>query len=106
MIYFDLAGKPLIVLNSIEIADELMGKRTAISSGRPYRTMISEIMSAGWALIVIQPGPSFNEQRKILHKSIGQQAAPGHDELIQDEIWPLLTTLSSVVGDPFPTVTR
>lgn len=68
--------------------------------------MISEIMSAGWALIVVQPGPSFNEQRKIFHKTIGQQAAPAHDELIQNEIGSLLTNLSSIVGDPFPTVIR
>lgn len=66
--------------------------------------MISEVMGAGWALIVLQPGPNFKAQRKLLRKSVGQQIAPRYDELIREEVVPLLDTLSKLAGDSFPII--
>lgn len=106
IIYLNLAGKSMIVINSLPAAEELMNKRTDLTSQRPHRTMINEIMSVGWALILLQPSPDFNEQRKIFRKTVGPQVIQQYDHLIRNEIQYLLEALPITTGDPFQAVVR
>ncbi|KAG8770645.1 hypothetical protein FS842_002447 [Serendipita sp. 407] len=39
VVYISLAGIPMVILNSLEAAEELAGKRAAVYSGRPYARM-------------------------------------------------------------------
>ena len=39
LIYFNILGQPILVINSLEVARELMEKRGNIHSGRPYDVM-------------------------------------------------------------------
>ncbi|GJJ14358.1 hypothetical protein Clacol_008622 [Clathrus columnatus] len=43
IIYLEILGKPLLVLNSSDIAIELLDKRSSIYSDRPHMTMASEL---------------------------------------------------------------
>jgi hypothetical protein len=42
-INLNMAGVTMIIVNSLEIAQELAGRRTKIHSGRPYMTMFSDL---------------------------------------------------------------
>ncbi|KAJ7247317.1 cytochrome P450 [Mycena rebaudengoi] len=46
IIHLDVAGSSIIVLNSVEAANDLLLKRSSISSDRPRMPMINELM--GW----------------------------------------------------------
>lgn len=63
-------------------------------------------MSAGWALIVIQPDASFRDQRRLFHKALGPHGLEMYDSLIQTEADSFLRELSTVAGDPFPVIMR
>lgn len=42
-INLNAAGVTMLVVNSLEIAEELAGKRTKIYSARPYTTMLGDL---------------------------------------------------------------
>jgi hypothetical protein len=43
ILYLGAVGKHLIILNSVEAANELCGDRSATYSSRPHLTMITEL---------------------------------------------------------------
>ncbi|PVF92925.1 hypothetical protein CPB86DRAFT_716542, partial [Serendipita vermifera] len=40
ILYLDLAGSPILVLNSLEVVQDLMEKKASIYSGRGHTTMV------------------------------------------------------------------
>ncbi|KIM24678.1 hypothetical protein M408DRAFT_26799 [Serendipita vermifera MAFF 305830] len=100
IIYVNVAGVTMVVLNSLEITQQLTSK--PIYNGRPYKTMTNELMYTNHVMIVAQPGPTFNEQRKVFRKVLGAQVVSSYDGLIEQNIEPLLTALSGYSGDPYP----
>ncbi|CAG8652712.1 10799_t:CDS:2, partial [Acaulospora colombiana] len=86
LIYVNLAGVPMLVCNSLEAAEELTLKRMSIYSSRPYRTMTN--------------------QRKVLRKAMGSQAAQEYDCLIQAECARLVEDFSGFSGEPFSVVSK
>lgn len=106
LIYVNLVGVPMLVCNSLEAAEELTVKRMSIYSARPYRTMINVLMYSNWSMVLTQPGYGFTEQRKVLRKAMGSQAAQGYDGLIQVESTKLIEALSGFSGEPFSAVSK
>jgi hypothetical protein len=47
--YLTALGQPILVLNSLKAAAELLGRRASIYSGRPRMIMAQEIMSGNLA---------------------------------------------------------
>ena len=43
IVYLELPGKPIVVLNSYGVAQELLGKRTNTTSGRKIGYMMREL---------------------------------------------------------------
>lgn len=102
IVYVDIFGTPMIILGSLEAAEELLGKRTNNYSGRPYSVMVMELMNQLWFTINQQPGPAHTEQRKIIRKAIGPQEVPHYDYVLEQEAEKLLKRLSGFKGDPRP----
>ena len=74
IVYLNIMGKDMIVLNSSKVAVDLLEKRSAIYSNRPVATMCGEII--GWdGGLVLQYGPQFREFRKYLSKLIGTRTS-------------------------------
>jgi cytochrome P450 len=106
LVYVNLAGKPLIVINSMETALELMDKRMNIYSLRPYKAMVNDVMYTAWSLVVANPGPRFHEQRKVFRKAIGAHAVQEYDGLISHQIGPFLQALYGTPQDIFEIIMR
>ncbi|KAJ7656553.1 cytochrome P450 [Mycena rosella] len=77
IVYADVLGQPLVVLNSDKIAMELLDRRSAIYSDRP--TMVSFVYSSPRASsgygqpFVLQPyGDNWRQQRKIAAQDFSQ----------------------------------
>lgn len=104
-INLNVAGVTMLVVNSLEIAEELGDRRTKVYSSRAQTTMLGDLMYTGWTLLGLSVGPKFFEQRRIAQKAVGPTAAPQYDEIIQEHIASLIKDLPSTSGDPFDAIT-
>lgn len=64
----NILGQPVIILNSVRAAVDLLDKRGANYSDRP-RFVLFEIMGWGKTLTFLRWGPDFRMHRKVLQKS-------------------------------------
>jgi len=67
MIYLDIAGMPMLIVNSHEVAVDLLSKRSANYSSRP-QLMMSTLGGWGWATSILPYGEALKTQRMFLHK--------------------------------------
>ncbi|CAE6462369.1 unnamed protein product, partial [Rhizoctonia solani] len=81
MFYLSIFGKPLIVVDSMKIASDLLEKRSAKYSERPTFQMAGETM--GWSLSVVlsQYGDRLKRYRKLLQTVLGPSSAPNFRQL-------------------------
>ncbi|KAF8625112.1 hypothetical protein AX15_005542 [Amanita polypyramis BW_CC] len=68
MIYLEIAGLKVVVLDSLEAATELLERRSSIYSSRPRTTMITELMGWDIHLAFIPYGEQWRSQRKLMHQ--------------------------------------
>ncbi|KAL3472358.1 cytochrome P450 [Aspergillus californicus] len=73
ILYFNVLSQPIVVLNSIEAAHELMDKRGANYADRP-RFVVFEVMGWGVTLTFLRWSPRFKLHRKLLQQSFTQSA--------------------------------
>ncbi|KIJ42237.1 hypothetical protein M422DRAFT_171280 [Sphaerobolus stellatus SS14] len=76
IVYLSIMGSSVIILNSAEIAHEILFKKSNIYSERPHLTMAGELV--GWNnTIVLRPyGPSHRYMRRLMHQSITPEMWP------------------------------
>ncbi|CCA77436.1 hypothetical protein PIIN_11413 [Serendipita indica DSM 11827] len=101
IVYVNLAGVHMMVLNSLEAVQELTVNRASIYSERPYTVMSNDLMGQGFTMILSSTGPNFTEQRKVFHKFLGKQAISNYDGLIQRHTKDFIEQIDEFVGDPY-----
>ncbi|KAH9950494.1 cytochrome P450 [Amylocystis lapponica] len=67
VIYIYVFGNPIIVLNSAQVANELLDQRSSIYSSRPHRTMVNELMGWDWLFSTLQYGSWWRKHRTLFH---------------------------------------
>jgi len=73
IIGFNLFGRQMIVLNSYEVAKEMLEKNASIYSDRPTMTMHGKLMGfRGHGTVFIPYGASWRERRKLLHQAVSK----------------------------------
>lgn len=123
LIYIRKFGNPILVLNSMEAANELLDKRSVIYSSRPYRTMASELyvcstaslrcsqltrnFSMGWSFLFsdMPYGPRWREHRTLFHKYFPLNRTAQYHPVQTKETLTLLQNLSNT-PDNFTTHIR
>ena len=75
IVYLNIMGKDMIVLNSSKVAADLLEKRSTTYSNRPVATMCGEIIGWNRAMGLLQNGPRFREFRKYMNKFMGTRAS-------------------------------
>ncbi|KAL2853300.1 cytochrome P450 [Aspergillus pseudoustus] len=73
ILYFNVLSRPIIVLNSIEAAHELLDKNGANYADRP-RFIVFEVMGWGVTLTFLRWSARFKLHRKLLQQSFTQSA--------------------------------
>jgi len=104
IVYLSLAGAGVIIVNSLEVAQELAAKRLRIYSARPNKMMTTKLMYSEFTLLMSQPGEGFTEQRKVFRQALGPRVVGQYDGLIQQHFDSFTGSLSEVSGDPFPAI--
>ncbi|KAJ2922909.1 hypothetical protein H1R20_g14169, partial [Candolleomyces eurysporus] len=78
-------GQEFIIINSTEVATDLLEKRSSIYSDRPVMPMGGELV--GWknTLVLIPYGERFRTYRKLFHQIIGTHAAMSKFHPVEEE---------------------
>ncbi|KAF5345745.1 hypothetical protein D9758_011875 [Tetrapyrgos nigripes] len=74
VIHLNMCGTPLIVLNSLETATELLHKRSSNYSDRPRFTMLNELVGFTWHLAFMPYGKEWRKARKVFHQELNPRA--------------------------------
>jgi cytochrome P450 len=93
-------GQTMIIVNSVEVAEDLLEARGANFSDRPVIPMGGELAGFNNALILSQYGDRMRKERKLFHQLFGTQAAVARfGPLISAEVHKLLRNLLSNRGE-------
>jgi hypothetical protein len=98
--YASMPGVSILNINSIELAHELLGKRTSTTSYRKIGYMVKHLMGWEWNLAFMDPDPPVLEQRKLLRRGIGPQRIASHNPLIEKAAAEMMVKLKMFEGDP------
>ena len=97
-----LFGRPVIIVNSVAILDEL-DKKGALYSDRPVLEMAGELVGHSQSVILIGYGARFRTYRKYLSRYIGShKAIQEHHPLIERECRRFLKRLITNPDDLMP----
>ena len=74
IVYVNVLGQPIVILNSAKVTFEMLDKKSSLYSDRPVFRVASEMV--GWKdVLVLTPyGDRFRESRRQLHRLMGTKA--------------------------------
>ncbi|TEB22313.1 cytochrome P450 [Coprinellus micaceus] len=75
ILYIDVAGTNIVVLNSTEAANDLLEVRSSLYSGRPRFPMVNELMGWEFNWGFMDYGNFWRKHRKLMHHSFHPTAA-------------------------------
>ena len=85
VVYLNVLGQEMIILNSSKAAVDLLDKKSATYSDRPVVMMCGEIIGWNKSLALTQYGPRFREFRKYMSKLFGTRASVEKFEPLQEK---------------------
>ncbi|KAJ7610296.1 cytochrome P450 [Mycena polygramma] len=71
----DLAGQPVVVLNTYKAAADLFDRRSTIYSDRPRLIMASEILTGGIFMVFARYGEIWRKMRRASHEAFNLRAS-------------------------------
>ncbi|KAF9558599.1 cytochrome P450 [Agrocybe pediades] len=75
LVYLRVAGKGILVLDTLEAANDLFDKRSSIYSSRPQFPMVGELMGWKWLFAGMEYGEPWRERRRLFTKYFSPTAA-------------------------------
>ncbi|KDR69688.1 hypothetical protein GALMADRAFT_215050 [Galerina marginata CBS 339.88] len=93
IIYFRVLQKSVIIINSAEIAHDLLEKRGSIYSCRPHVPMAGDVIGWNWALPLVPYGETFKRHRKYLQQYFSKPSLPKYYSIQRKEAHRLLNDL-------------
>ncbi|KII84599.1 hypothetical protein PLICRDRAFT_354147 [Plicaturopsis crispa FD-325 SS-3] len=106
ILYANLAGTSIIIVNSAAIANELFERRSSIYSSRPNFVMCKELMGFGDFLSLVPYGERWRAMRRLFHRELHPQAAIQFRPLEIDATHDLLRRLGDTPDDFFAHITH
>ncbi|KAF7985953.1 hypothetical protein HWV62_43900 [Athelia sp. TMB] len=86
IIYLNVLGTPIVVLNSFDAVTELLEKRAAIYSDRPHFVMVQDLMDWAGAMSLLPYGSFWRSHRRLFNcEFVTQVQGPAwhHSDLIR-----------------------
>ncbi|KLO08857.1 cytochrome P450 [Schizopora paradoxa] len=93
IVYVENIGKPLLILNSYEVASELLDNRSAIYSSRPNLIMAMELQGWAWVTSMLPYCEKLRQHRAYLHRFFQTPEALNYFELQERETCVMLNGL-------------
>ncbi|KAH8987338.1 cytochrome P450 [Lactarius hatsudake] len=87
VMYLSALGQPILILNSLKAASELLDRRATIYSGRPRLIMAQEIISGGLAFAILNPVDDYwRRGRRAAHQVLSKAAVRGYHNVLRKEV--------------------
>ncbi|KAK7045037.1 cytochrome P450 [Favolaschia claudopus] len=96
-VYVRVLGQPIVILDSLTAAHELLGQRSAIYSSRPRLVMAGELTGFAQGLALMPYSPRFQSLRRLLHRELTANMLQKYWRLHEDES---LILMNKVLQDP------
>ncbi|KAJ3545417.1 hypothetical protein NMY22_g2454 [Coprinellus aureogranulatus] len=95
MIYFEALGQRCMVVNSLEIAEELLESplHSAFYLNRPSSIMVDELMGYDWTLATLQYNAQWKAQRRLFNKYFSSSNPTVYQPHIKENVHSLLLNL-------------
>ncbi|GJE99021.1 cytochrome P450 [Phanerochaete sordida] len=75
LLYYSSWGKPFVIINSHEVAVDLLERRSAIYADRPRMHMLNDLCGWGWDLGLLPYGDDWKLARKLFTQHFRQAAS-------------------------------
>ncbi|KAF8661211.1 hypothetical protein AX16_001491 [Volvariella volvacea WC 439] len=98
VLYLNLAGKSLIILNTLAAAKELLERRSTLYSSRP-RMMMLELMGWDYIFVLMKYGATWRQHRRFMHQSCNSNAVKRFKPHITKSTHTLMQNLLAKPGD-------
>ncbi|KAF8637102.1 hypothetical protein AX17_003006 [Amanita inopinata Kibby_2008] len=76
IVYIRLFQQPVVILNGLQVARDILEKRGSIYSDRPRFVLFSELMGWASASTHVRYGPRFRKHRRFVNLTFNQRAIP------------------------------
>ncbi|KZT07466.1 cytochrome P450 [Laetiporus sulphureus 93-53] len=93
IIHLDVLGQPVIIINSAEVARDLLDKRSSIYSDRPHLVMAGDLVGYSEGFALKPYGESFRRQRKLIKQDFAQGTVPRYFHLQETDARKLVQAL-------------
>ncbi|KAH8982276.1 cytochrome P450 [Lactarius akahatsu] len=97
VMYLTALGQPILVLNSIKAAAELLDRRASIYSDRPRMIMAQELLSGSLIFPFLRYDDRWRRSRRATHQCLSKTAVLSYHNMLREEAV-LLTSAS--LADP------
>ncbi|KJA13410.1 hypothetical protein HYPSUDRAFT_220871 [Hypholoma sublateritium FD-334 SS-4] len=104
IIYLNIIGQPVVVVNSSKIAKDLLDKRSSIYSDRPVSIMCGQLVGFGPAYAMQNYGEKFRKQRRMVSQGFSVAKVPQYHGLQEKEGAILINNLLKSPGSLFSEV--
>lgn len=94
IVYSRVLGQHIIIINSIEVARELLDKRSAIYSDRPF-LQANEEFGTSFNTAYLPYGETLRIHRKLFHQAFGAEASTEYQDLYFRKAYELVANLIS-----------
>ncbi|KAJ6575619.1 cytochrome P450 [Mycena vulgaris] len=84
-VYVHILGQPIIILNSLSAANDLLSHRSALYSSRPRLVMAGELTGFANSLALMPYSPRFLAFRRLMHKGLTGNMLQKYWPLHEDE---------------------
>ncbi|KAF8574658.1 cytochrome P450 [Ramaria rubella] len=81
IVYLNVFGTSIIIVNSGDVAADLFDKRSKLYSDRFYSPMVNDLMGFHWALNIMRYGNWWRRHRKMFHQEFQPAALTKYNEL-------------------------
>ncbi|KAG0708159.1 cytochrome P450 [Suillus ampliporus] len=94
IVYSHVLGQHIVIISSIQVARELLDKRSAIYSGRPV-LRANEEFGGSFNTTFLPYGDTLRHRRKLFHQACGAEASVDYHDLFLRNAYPLVSSLLS-----------
>ncbi|KAJ8519711.1 hypothetical protein ONZ45_g3360 [Pleurotus djamor] len=78
VLHFKVLGNSVIVLNSLASVQEILNRRSALSSSRPVSVIVSELMGWGFSLAFMPYGNLWRDRRRLFWREFNPTHVVAH----------------------------
>ncbi|KAI0784062.1 cytochrome P450 [Abortiporus biennis] len=93
IVYLNVLGQPIIVLNSVKTATDLLDRRSRIYSDRPKSVVGNDMLSGGMNIALLSYTPMLRKLRRISHEGLSKRASNNYQPFRIREVVQLLRSL-------------